>query len=253
MSYEFKEADWKEFRKCLPEWQERYMDKLNREFLPALFHKNTPNQNIPQSKYLQAIRHNNIDFFQLHAISDVSLRCFLFRMDRCGVPDNNGVCRHIKIYKGIRTDHYIVTDLNFSCDCGVYSDKHTISERRHTFSLPSVFLTDRTSLMKITVISDDDTITNCNVVRMSEIKPFSDPCARGNLQTIFSAVPIKLPLSEESHPFTCLAPKHHISNLVCADDHRDAFQACPILISGHTIIIKFARLFHSFTPICLVR
>jgi len=42
MSYEFKEADWKEFRKCLPEWQERYMDKLNREYIRILTGEGNP-------------------------------------------------------------------------------------------------------------------------------------------------------------------------------------------------------------------
>ncbi len=42
MSYEFKESDWKQFRKCLPDWQERYMDKLNREYIRILNGEGNP-------------------------------------------------------------------------------------------------------------------------------------------------------------------------------------------------------------------
>ena len=34
--YEFKESDWKMFRKKLPGWQEAYMEKLNREYAALL-------------------------------------------------------------------------------------------------------------------------------------------------------------------------------------------------------------------------
>lgn len=36
MAYEFQEKDWKLFRKKVPEWQERYMDKLNHEYMDIL-------------------------------------------------------------------------------------------------------------------------------------------------------------------------------------------------------------------------
>ena len=31
--YDVKESDWKLLRKLVPGWQERYMDKLNREYI----------------------------------------------------------------------------------------------------------------------------------------------------------------------------------------------------------------------------
>lgn len=34
--YEFKESDWKLFRKRIVEWQENYMDKLNKEYIALL-------------------------------------------------------------------------------------------------------------------------------------------------------------------------------------------------------------------------
>jgi len=36
MQYEFKESDWKLFRKQLPKWQEDFMDKLNHEYIDLL-------------------------------------------------------------------------------------------------------------------------------------------------------------------------------------------------------------------------
>ncbi len=36
LDYGFTEADWKLFRKRLPEWQERYMEKLVEEYLDLL-------------------------------------------------------------------------------------------------------------------------------------------------------------------------------------------------------------------------
>lgn len=36
------EKDWKLFRKRLPDWQEAYMDKLNREYMELLNSEGTP-------------------------------------------------------------------------------------------------------------------------------------------------------------------------------------------------------------------
>ena len=32
----FKESDWKQFRKKMPDWQENYMDRLNKEYIELL-------------------------------------------------------------------------------------------------------------------------------------------------------------------------------------------------------------------------
>ena len=34
--YDVKESDWKLLRKLVPGWQERYMDKLNKEYIEIL-------------------------------------------------------------------------------------------------------------------------------------------------------------------------------------------------------------------------
>jgi len=35
-SYEFKESDWKKFREKVSDWQERYMEKLSKEYIAIL-------------------------------------------------------------------------------------------------------------------------------------------------------------------------------------------------------------------------
>ena len=42
MAYEFKESDWKLFHKRLPDWQEAFMDRLNREYIRILTADGTP-------------------------------------------------------------------------------------------------------------------------------------------------------------------------------------------------------------------
>ena len=42
MDYEYSEKDWKLFRKKLPEWQESFMEKLNREYIRILTDEGTP-------------------------------------------------------------------------------------------------------------------------------------------------------------------------------------------------------------------
>ena len=42
MAYTFKERDWKQFRKKVPEWQERYMDHLNHEYMDILNEEGNP-------------------------------------------------------------------------------------------------------------------------------------------------------------------------------------------------------------------
>lgn len=43
--YDVKESDWKLLRKLVPGWQERYMDKLNKEYIEILSRKCNPSTN----------------------------------------------------------------------------------------------------------------------------------------------------------------------------------------------------------------
>ena len=43
--YDVKESDWKLLRKLVPGWQERYMDKLNREYIEILSRECNPSTN----------------------------------------------------------------------------------------------------------------------------------------------------------------------------------------------------------------
>ena len=44
MAYEFVESDWKLFKKRLPEWQENYMDMLNKEYIRILSGAGLPSE-----------------------------------------------------------------------------------------------------------------------------------------------------------------------------------------------------------------
>ena len=48
--YDVKESDWKLLRKLVPGWQERYMDKLNKEYLEILSRDCNPSTNFLELK-----------------------------------------------------------------------------------------------------------------------------------------------------------------------------------------------------------
>ena len=43
--YDVKESDWKLLRKFVPDWQERYMDKHNKEYIEVLSRECNPSTN----------------------------------------------------------------------------------------------------------------------------------------------------------------------------------------------------------------
>ncbi len=43
-SYEFKESDWKLFRDKVVDWQERYMEKLSKEYIAILIEDTNPSE-----------------------------------------------------------------------------------------------------------------------------------------------------------------------------------------------------------------
>ena len=48
--YDVKESDWKLLRKFVPDWQERYMDKLNKEYIEILSRECNPSTNLQELK-----------------------------------------------------------------------------------------------------------------------------------------------------------------------------------------------------------
>ena len=48
--YDVKESDWKLLRKLVPGWQERYMDKLNKEYIEILSRDCNPSTNFWELK-----------------------------------------------------------------------------------------------------------------------------------------------------------------------------------------------------------
>ena len=48
--YDVKESDWKLLRKLVPGWQERYMDKLNKEYIEILNRECNPSTNFWELK-----------------------------------------------------------------------------------------------------------------------------------------------------------------------------------------------------------
>ena len=48
--YDVKESDWKLLRKLVPGWQERYMDKLNKEYIEILCKECNPSTNFWELK-----------------------------------------------------------------------------------------------------------------------------------------------------------------------------------------------------------
>ena len=48
--YDVKESDWKLLRKLVPGWQERYMDKLNKEYIEILSRDCNPSTNFLELK-----------------------------------------------------------------------------------------------------------------------------------------------------------------------------------------------------------
>ena len=73
MSY--KESDWKLFKKLIPIWQERYMTKLNKEYIGILIRYN-PGVVIEMSRSLlvenlvSLIKYNVISFDEIIDFSD---------------------------------------------------------------------------------------------------------------------------------------------------------------------------------------
>ena len=63
--YDVKESDWKLLRKLVPDWQERYMDKLNKEYIEILSRECNPSTN---SSLANACFSNSLNA-QYHAVA----------------------------------------------------------------------------------------------------------------------------------------------------------------------------------------
>ena len=112
-------------------------------------------------------------------------------MDDARVSNNNRMIRYIKVNVSIRSNQNIISNVHFSYNRRIDTHRNTIANRRYTFSLASVFPPNCTTLMKIDILTQDCTLSNCNIVRMTQIDPFSYFRKRRNLQPIFSRIMIQ--------------------------------------------------------------
>ena len=99
--------------------------------------------------------------------------------------------RYIKVNVSIRSNQNIISNMHFAYDRRIDTHRNTIANRRYTFSLASVFPPNGTALMQVDILSQDCTLSNCYIVRMTQIDSFSYFRKGRNLQPIFSRIMIQ--------------------------------------------------------------
>lgn len=82
---------------------------------------------------------------------------------------NNSMVWNITVHIRVWSYQNIITDFNFSYNCSIDSDPNLISYYRDPFPAPSILLSNRNTLMDITVFSNNRIRIYGNIVRMPQI------------------------------------------------------------------------------------
>lgn len=84
------ESDWKTFRKCVPEWRERYLEEQNRR-IAVLFAngEKTPTEQFWEAeKEIKAVARILVDCLDGHTRSNMEMHlCQIYRHKMIGVDD----------------------------------------------------------------------------------------------------------------------------------------------------------------------
>lgn len=83
-----------------------------------------------------------------------------------GISIYNRVTWNVRVYKGIRCNKDIVPDCYFSNYYGICTNPNTVANNRATFSLTSIFFSDKDTFVYVTIISDDCIRINRDIKRM---------------------------------------------------------------------------------------
>lgn len=68
--------------------------------------------------------------------------------------------RHIKVNICVWCNHDIITNLDFTNDCSIYSNPDTIFDNGAALTRTTIFHTDRTTFMEIDALSDNNITTH---------------------------------------------------------------------------------------------
>ena len=90
-------------------------------------------------------------------------------VDYRGGSDHNGMSGHIKVYKRVRRNQNVISYFYVSDYSGINTDRYAVADVRSTLSFSSVLSSNRTSLVQINIISDNNTAANSNVIRMPKV------------------------------------------------------------------------------------
>ena len=112
----------------------------------------------------------------------------VFVMNNTWITEHDGMARNIKINKRARRYHNIVAYCHISDNGRVDANGDAVSYNRRAFSFTPVFSSDRTTFMKVYIITDLHSGTCRNIVRMPQIKSPSNLGVMRNFYPVFSCV-----------------------------------------------------------------
>ena len=161
-------------------------------------------------------------------LSNITFRRLFPVSNDTRVSDHDGMRGNVTIYKGIRSDHDIITNGNLTDNRSIDSDPNPIPDGGCPHSASSCFETYRHPLVNIALLAKDSSSIDGNVVYMSQIEAFSDTAACRDLDSMLSGMETKETFIKKTRDWVLSGLRLSIQEM----EHPDINGNLPSGISG---------------------